>query len=73
MKITWFSELTLHDFSRDKARDIRLKKLKELLSFARRIGVDYMLFENLFMVKKHDGIRSPSDNRRITRFAKQLL
>ena len=73
MKTTWFPEITLHGFPRDKARDIRLKKLKELLSYARRIGVDYVAFENLFIVKKRGKVRSPSGNRKITRFAKKQL
>jgi len=38
--------VTLHGFTRNKAKDIRLKKLRELLAFARRIGVDYVVFEN---------------------------
>ncbi|RLE54220.1 MAG: hypothetical protein DRJ40_11455 [Thermoprotei archaeon] len=73
MKTAWFPEVTLHGFPRDKARDIRLKKLKELLSYARRIGVDYIVFENLFEVKKRSRVRSPSGNRKITRFAKKQL
>ncbi len=73
MKTVWFSEVTLHGFPRDKARDIRLKKLKELLSYARRIGVDYIAFENLLVVKKRSKVRSPSGNRKITRFAKKQL
>lgn len=65
--------MTLHGFPRDKARDTRLKKLKELLSYARRIGVDYIAFENLLVVKKRSKVRSPSGNRKITRFAKKQL
>mgnify|MGYP000132518344 CR=1 FL=1 len=71
MKTAWFPELTLHGFPREKARDTRLKKLKELLSYARRIGVDYVAFENLFVVKKRSKVSSPSGNRKITRFAKK--
>jgi len=73
MKTAWFPEVTLHGFPRDRARDIRLKKLKKLLSYARRIGVDYVVFENLFVVKKRGKAPSPSGNRRITRFAKKQL
>ena len=73
MKTAWFPEVTLHGFPRDKARDTRLKKLKELLSYARRIGVDYIVFENLFKVKKRGKVSSPSGNRKITRFAKKQL
>ncbi len=73
MKTAWFPEVTLHGFPRDKARDTRLKKLKELLGYARRIGVDYVVFENLFEVKKRSKVRPPSGNRKITRFAKKQL
>jgi len=73
MRTAWFPEVTLHGFPRDRARDIRLKRLKELLSYARRIGVDYVAFENLFEVKKRGKVWSPSGNRKITRFAKKQL
>jgi len=73
LKTAWFPETTLHGFPRDKSRDIRLKKLKELLGYARRIGVDYVVFENLFKVKKHGKVRSPSGNRKIMKFAKKQL
>lgn len=73
MNTTWFPEVTQHGFHRDKARDARLKRLKELLSYARRIGVDYVAFENLFVVKKRSKVWSPSGNRKITRFAKKQL
>ena len=73
MKTALFPEVTLHGFPRDKARDTRLKKLKELLSYARRIGVDYVAFENLFVVKKRSKVVTPSGNRKIARFAKKQL
>ncbi|MCD6095460.1 MAG: hypothetical protein J7J99_02730 [Thermoprotei archaeon] len=73
LKTVWFPEVTLHGYSRDKARDVRLKKLKELLSYARRIGVKYVTFENLFVVKKRSKIKSSSGNRKISRFAKKQL
>lgn len=70
--MTWYY-VTLHGFTRDKAKDIRLKKLRELLAFARRIGIDYVVFEN-FCSEEACKVRSQSSNRRITRFAmKQLL
>jgi len=73
MRTAWFPEVTLHGFPRDKARDVRLKKLRELLVFARRIGVDYIVFEDLFAVKKRSKVSSPSGNRKIVRFAKRQL
>lgn len=73
MKTAWFPEVTLHGFPKNKAKDARLKKLKELLAFARRIGVDYVAFENLFVVKKHSKVSSPNGNRKIARFAKRQV
>ena len=73
MRTAWFPELTLHGFPKENARDTRLKKLKELLSYAGRIGVDYVAFENLFEVKKRGKVWSPSGNRKVTRFAKKQL
>lgn len=73
MRTAWFPEVALHGFPRGKARDIGLKKLKELLSYTRRIGVDYIVFENLFNVKRRGRVRSSTGNRKVTRFAKRQL
>jgi len=42
-----------------------------LLKCAKRIGigVDYIAFENLFLVKKKSKVRSPNENRKIAKFA----
>ncbi len=50
-----------------------MKKLKKLLSYARRIGVDHIAFENLLVTKKRGKVRSPRGNRKMTRFAKKQL
>mgnify|MGYP001773136858 CR=1 FL=1 len=73
LKSKMFPEVTLHGFPRNKAKDIRLRSLKELLKYARNIGVDYVVFENLFIIKKRGRVRSPSGNRRIAHFAKRQL
>jgi IS605 OrfB family transposase len=73
LKSKRFPEVTLHGFPKNRARDIRLKSLKELLRYARNIGVDYVVFENLFIIKKRGKTYSPSGNRKITRFAKKQL
>ena len=73
MKTAWFPEVTQHGFPKKKARDIRLKKLKGLLSYAMRIGADCVTFEDLFKVKRRGKVRSPSGNRKISRFAKREL
>ena len=62
IKTVWFPEVTLHGFPRNKARDVRLKNLKRLLEYARRIGVDYVVYENLLAVKKRSKVISLSGN-----------
>jgi len=73
LKTAWFSQIVRHGFPKNKARDIRLKSLKKLLLFARTIGVDYVVFENLLLVKKRSRTPSPLGNRKITLFAKKQL
>jgi len=73
LKTMWFTQVVKHGFPKNKARDIRLKSLKKLLVFARSIGVDYVVFENLFLVKKKSRTPSPLGNRKITLFAKRQL
>ena len=52
---------------------MRLNALSEALRFLSRIGVDYAVFEDLFLVKGRRFTRSRSGNRKITRFAKRQL
>jgi len=73
LKSMRFPQVVRHGFPKNKARDIRLKSLKELLLFARSIGADYVTFENLFTVKKRNKTSSPLGNRKITLFAKKQL
>jgi len=73
LKSMKFPQVVRHGFPRIKARDIRLKSLKKLLIFARSVGADYVVFENLFTVKKRSKTSSPLGNRKITRFAKRQL
>jgi len=73
LKTVRFPQVVRHGFPKNKARDIRLKSLKKLLLFARSIGVDYVVFENLFLVKKRSRTPSPLGNRKITLFAKRRL
>jgi len=47
--------------------------LKKMLVFARNIGVDYVAFENLFLIRKRSKVSSLSGNRKIARFAKRQL
>jgi len=69
----WFEELTRHGIPKDYAKDMRLKKLHELLKVASKIGVDYLIFEDLFHFKKKNFGRNPNINRKIAKFAKKQL
>ena len=73
VKTAWFPEVTSHGFPRDAARQRRLQAIARLLDYAASIGVDYMVFENLFTVKKRSRVGSPRGNRRIARFAKREM
>jgi len=72
-KTWWYSEVVSHGFPKEKARALRLNALSESLNSLSRIGVDYVVFEDLFLVKKRKFTRSRSGNRKITRFAKKQL
>jgi hypothetical protein len=62
-----------HGFPKDKAKALRLNVLSESLIFLSRVGVDYVVFEDLFLVKRRRFTRSRSGNRKITRFANRQL
>jgi len=72
-KTWWYSDVTRPGFPKDKAKALRLNALSESLSFLSRVGVDYVVFEDLFLVKRRKFITSKSGNRKITRFAKKQL
>ena len=73
MKTFWYPEVTSPGFPRSKARFIRLEKLSEALKWCRRIGVDYVAFENLTKVKMRRFTNNSNANRKISRFAKKEL
>jgi IS605 OrfB family transposase len=52
---------------------LRLNALSESLNFLSRVGVDYVVFEDLFLVKKRKFTRSRSGNRKVSRFAKRQM
>ena len=52
---------------------LRLNALSQALNFLSRIGVDYVVFEDLFLVKKRRFTRSRSGNRKVSRFAKRQM
>ncbi len=69
----WYSDVTRPGFPKEKARALRLNALSNALEFLSRIGVDYVVFEDLFLVKKRKFTRSKGGNRKISRFAKKQL
>ena len=73
MKTFWYSEVVSHGFPREKAMWTRLNALSEALKWCGRIGVDYMVFEDLTRVKARRFTNSPYANRKIARFPKRQL
>jgi predicted transposase len=70
-KKTWrYSDVTRPGFPKWKAMALRLNALSESLIFLSRIGVDYVVFEDLFLVKRRKFTRSKS---KVSRFAKRQL
>ncbi|MFP3242305.1 hypothetical protein, partial [Caldisphaera sp.] len=72
-KTWWYSEVVSHGFPKGKAMALRLNALSQALNFLSKVGVDYVVFEDLFLVKRRKFTRSKSGNRKITRFAKKHL
>jgi predicted transposase len=73
-KKTWrYSDVTRPGFPKGKAMALRLNALSQALIFLSWIGVDYVIFEDLFLVKKRKFTRSKSGNRKVSRFAKRQL
>ena len=52
---------------------MRLNALSQALIFLSRVGVDYVVFEDLFLVKNRRFTRSKSGNRKASRFAKKQM
>ncbi|WP_432518322.1 hypothetical protein [Saccharolobus islandicus] len=72
-KTWWYSDVTRPGFPKGKAMALRLNALSQALNFLSRVGVDYVAFEDLFLVKKRRFTRSKSGNRKVSRFAKKQL
>ena len=73
VKTRHFPEVTSHGFLRNKAKDIRLKALAELLNYAYYHNVGIVLFEDLDRIKKRQFTNNPKANRKISKFAKREL
>jgi len=69
-----FHEVTSHGYPEGKAREVRLKVLFEVIDFAvGRYNIGFVVFENLFNIKRRRYTFNPKANRKITRFAKRQL
>jgi len=73
IKTFWYSDVTRPGFPKGKAMALRLNALSKSLIFLSRVGVDYVIFEDLFLVKRRKFIRSKSGNRKVSRFAKRQM
>ncbi len=69
----WYSEVVSHGFPKEEAMALRLNALSEALEFLSRIGVDCVVFEDLFLIKGRKFTSSKSGNRRVSRFAKRQM
>jgi len=72
-KTCWYSEVVSHGFPRNKARWRRLNVLSNILKWCKRIGVDYVVFEDLTKIKTRKFTHNPNINRKITKFPKKQL
>jgi transposase, putative, N-terminal domain len=72
-KTFWHSDVARPGFPKGKARVLRLNALSQALNFLSRVGVDYVAFEDLFLVKRRRFTRSRSGNRKVSRFAKRQM
>jgi len=73
IKTFWYSDVTRPGFPKGKAMALRLNALSQALIFLSRVGVDYVVFEDLFLVKNRRFTRSMSGNRKVSRFAKRQM
>ena len=73
IKTYWYPEVVSHGYPGEKARALRLDAMSQALKFLARVGVDYIAFENLFLVKKKRFTGNPTANRKIAKFAKRQL
>ncbi|QXJ29089.1 Uncharacterized protein J5U23_01958 [Saccharolobus shibatae B12] len=72
-KTWWYTEVVSHDYPKERAKALRLNALSQSLEFLAKIGVDYVVFEDLFVIKRRKFTKSKKGNRKITKFAKRQL
>ena len=68
-----YPDATRPGYPKEKAKALRLNALSQALKFLARIGVDYVVFEDLFVIKRRRFTRSRTANRKISKFAKKQL
>ena len=73
MRAFWYSGTVSHGFPREKAKWIRLNALARALKWCRRIGVDYVVFEDLTRIKTRKYTCGPSTNRKIAKFPERQM
>ena len=68
-----YPEVTRPGYPKEKAKALRLNALSQALRFLARIGVDYVVFEDLFVIKRRKFTKNRTANRKISKFAKRQL
>jgi len=68
-----YSEVVSHGYPSNRAKQLRLMALAEALKWCRGIGVDYIVFEDLFKVKSRRFTSNSYTNRKIAKFAKKQI
>jgi len=72
-KTFWYSKVVSHGYLSNRAKQLRLMALAEALKWCRGIGVDYIVFEDLFKVKRRRFTSNSHANRKIAKFAKKQI
>ena len=73
MKTFRYPQVVSPGYPRERAEALRLNAMSQALKFLARLGVDYVAFEDLFLVRKRRFTGSRAANRKITKFAKRQL
>jgi len=72
-KIKHFPEVTQQGFPKEKAKDIRLKALSELIDYACYHDAEYFVFEKLGKIKRKKTSNNRNVNRKLSKFSKKQL
>ncbi len=69
----WYCETVSHGFPKGKAEWIRLNALSSALEWCRRIGADYVVFEDLTRIRCKRFTKNHYVNRKIAKFPKKQI